>query len=263
MKKFSLKPNRPLDIIIHIAIVLVVGFLLFMSFFYIYLPRSTNHGETITVPSLEGMHIDDLDDFLLKRKLRWEVNDSVFSDDVPPLTILRQYPKPGSKVKENRKIFISVNRVNPPTVPIHDLEERSLVNAETFLKSNELKRGKLTYKPNPFSNLVLEIYHEGKQLSEGDRVPKGSVIDLVVGDGFGKSFFEAPSLVGMEYYEAKILIRGSDLQLGEIILEQDTTNRKIYVVRQRPASGMNIRLDDPVDLWLSTENPLEGVLDEE
>ncbi|ELR68520.1 hypothetical protein C900_00261 [Fulvivirga imtechensis AK7] len=243
--------------LIHLILALVLLFGLALLFFYVYLPSSTNHGETITVPNLEGIHMDEIDEFLTQRNLRFEVNDSTYSDEYPPLTILKQYPKPGSKVKEGRKIFISVNRVSPPTVPVPELVDRSLRNAEAVLKSNELKRGNITYRPSPFLNLVLEIQVEGKPIKAGERIPKGSVIDLVVGDGYAQSNFPAPKLTGNEWEDARFILMGSNLEIGLITVEGDTAGVDAIVIKQEPEAGKQVRIGDAIDLWLAPEGEEE------
>lgn len=240
-----------------ISLVLVVALIVSgtLVFFYVYLPAYTNHGESITVPNLEGVHMEDIDDFLTQRSLRYEVNDSTFTEDYPPLTIIKQYPKPGSRVKENRKIFISVNRVKPPTVPVPELLDRSLRNAEAVLKSNELKRGKIQYKPNPFHNLVLEMQIEGEKTMPGELIPKGSTIDLVVGDGYARSTFDAPNLLGRDLEEAQFIILGSNLQMGLITVAGDTSDQEdIIVFKQAPRPGNRVKLGDPVDLWIAPKS---------
>lgn len=241
--------------IIHILIILVVAIGASLIFFYTYLPIATNHGETITVPDLYGIKMEDIDEFVTSRNLRYEINDSTYSDDHPPLTILKQYPKAGSKVKENRKIFISVNRVTPPSVPFpHELVgSSSLRGAEAVLKSNELKRGRIIYKPSQFFDLVLDMQYEGRSLKEGDKIPKGSTIDLVVGDGYASRNFKAPKLVGLELEEALFYIKGVRLELGIVTVESDTAGQKSYVIKQEPGEGRNVRLGDLMDLWIVPE----------
>src|SRR6187431_2764250 len=94
-----------------------IGTILFLSiiYFYIYLPATTNHGESITVPDLLGMKIEEIEKFLTDHDLRYEVSDSAYSADYDPLTVLQQFPKAGAKVKENRMILVSVNRITPPS----------------------------------------------------------------------------------------------------------------------------------------------------
>ncbi|MEQ8576915.1 MAG: PASTA domain-containing protein, partial [Fulvivirga sp.] len=128
-----------------------------------------------------------------------------------------------------------------------------LRNAEAVLKSNELNRGQITYKPSQFLNLVLEVSQNGEVLKPGDRINKGSVIDLVVGDGYGKSNFDAPDLVNTDLENARFIILGSSLEIGLITVEGDTSNSKIIVTRQHPAPGQQVRIGDAIDLWISPE----------
>ncbi|UII23728.1 PASTA domain-containing protein [Fulvivirga ligni] len=247
----KIQPKSFKDFLLHLVIVIVLLIGAVLLFFNVYLPSYTNLGETITVPDIEGISMNEIDDFLTDRNLRYEVNDSTFSEDYPPLTIVKQYPSAGSKVKENRKIYISVNRVNPPTVPVPDLVDRSLLNAETALKSNELKRGEIIYQPSQFHNLVLGMQMKGKKIEKDARIPKGSVIDLIVGNGSGPTLFPAPKLVGNEFEDAKFIILGSSLQLGLIVVEGDTTGTTVVVTKQEPAEGTQINVGDEIDVWIA------------
>ena len=236
------------------SLALTIGSVLFIAiiYFYIYLPSVTNHGESITVPDLKGMEYGELENFLTKNDLRFAVNDSAYSSDFPPLSVLRQCPQPGSKVKENRVIYVSLNRVLPPTLPIPDLVDRSLINAEVVLKSIELERGRILYVPDPFRNLVKEMRYEGKKIEPGTRITKGAVIDLVVGDGNGPADFTIGNLLGDSFETAKFKLMGWNLHLGtvQIPLGMDTTGMEPFVYKQYPMKGDSVRVGDPVDIWI-------------
>ena len=75
------------DLFIHIGIIVSLLLVLFLGFFFVYLPFTTNHGEAITVPDLKKKSVEDLDDFLGDRDLRYEV-DCTFVTNVPALTII-------------------------------------------------------------------------------------------------------------------------------------------------------------------------------
>lgn len=242
----KLKRNTPAGVLLHL--VLAAGSLLMVAvfYFYVYLPNSTNHGETITVPDIEGKSLAELEDELEKRLLRFHVNDSSYSDKHPPLTVLKQSPHAGAKVKEGRKIYVTVNRVQPPSVPVPNLIDGSVVNADAVLRSNQLKRGNIKLVAGPF-NVVKEMYYQGVKITPTTRVPKGSVIDLVVMDG-GSKEFSTPSLLTYTFDEAKFTILGSNLTLGEITLVGDTTNG--VVIKQMPDPGENIKVGDAVDVWI-------------
>ncbi len=249
LKKF--KTDSLKGFLIHFAVVVSLLLLLALVFFYAYLPTATNSGESITVPSIEGMHMDELEDFLGSRNLRWEVNDSSYSDEVPPLTILKQFPAAGALVKENRKIFISVNRVQPPTVPIPNLIDGSLLNAHAVLRGNDLKAGKIQLKSSPFLNLVLEMHYDGRPIEAGTRIPKGSVIDLVVGDG-GSKDVPTPYVIGFTIEDAKVLLFGNNLNIT-VELVGDTLGVNPVILKQKPHPYENIRVGDVVELWVGKE----------
>lgn len=224
-------------------------FLFMVLYFYIYLPTITNHGETITVPNIEGMQIEQLEEFLVTRNLRYEVNDSSFTEKYPPLTVLKQYPIAGSQVKENRVIYISINRITPPTVPMPNLIDGSLINAEVQLKSNELKRGRIQLIRGPFMHVVKEMKYKGEKIEPGTRITKGSVIDLVVYDG-GSDSLICPYVTDLSLEDAKVLIFGSTLNIDIEVVGDTIGTEEVVILKQKPEAHENIKVGDIVKVWV-------------
>lgn len=253
--KQLIKIDSWLDVIKHLGIALALGTTITLTFFYIYLPIITNHGESLTVPDLQGVSLDELQDFLVERDLRFEVVDSVYSAEYPPLTVTRQFPKPGSKVKEKRKIFISLNSVNPPTTLMPDLIDKTLKNAELILRSYELIPGKVLYKPDPFRNILEQLYN-GEPITSNTSLPKGSTIDLIRGDGYGIRLFEMPDLRGLVLSEANVIIRGNNLEPGLVFNSDSLDIEMTVVVKQSPRQGLTVRIGRSIDLWLGNLDQL-------
>lgn len=260
--------------LLHLLIVIAIGALTVVGFFYVYLPAKTNHGETITVPNLEGIPLNELDDFLTKRSLRYEVtSDSGFSSQYPPLAVLKQFPLPNSKVKENRKIYISLNAKEPPKVRMPQLVDGSVKNAYVVLKSYDLLVGNIRYESDLALNAVLRQLYNGQPIKEGEYVPKGAKIDLVVGDGLGNQVFNAPDLIGLTYEDAEFSIIGSGLKVGEIQYEPEGKARVAVqredgsvayeervmslgtIFRQNPSPEKKVKIGDYVDLWIVGAEP--------
>jgi len=254
---------------VHLAIMGGIGILLILFFFYIYLPIATNHGESITVPDLDGISVDQLDEFLTKRSLRYEIrSDSGFSTGYPPKTVLKQFPLANSKVKENRKIYLTLNSSKPPSVRMPDLVDGSVKNAQLVLRSKDLMLGSIRYIPDLAANAVIEQHFRGKPIEADELVPKGSKIDLVVGDGLGRQDFKAPDLLGLNHEDAEFAIIASGLKMGyikyekegrsnkmEVSPEGDTTYTTIQyspgaIFKQRPRAEDKIRIGQSVDLWV-------------
>lgn len=264
-----LKVNNWKDLLLHLFIVVGLGIILVFIFFFIYLPVTTNHGETITVPDVRGITVDELDDFLGSRNLRFEVTeDSSFSASQPPLAVLKQVPMPNSKVKENRKIYVTLNAERAPLVRMPKLTDGSVKNAQLVLKTYDLSLGEIKYVPDLALNYVLEQKMDGREVLEGEKISKGSSIDLVVGDGLGKQSLESPNLIGLDSESAQFTIVGSGLKIGDIKyekegiavveVEQEDGNfvleeQKVSagaVFRQKPSPGRNMKLGQMVDLWI-------------
>lgn len=241
-----------MDLIKHIVLIGFFGLLIVLSFFYVYMPLATNHGESITVPDIVGLGYEDLDEYLTDRNLRFEVNiDSGYSSDYPPKVVLKQYPEAGQKVKEDRKIFLTLNAMNPPDVKMPMLVDGSLKNAETVLESLGLLMGDITYQPDPARNAVLDQLFKGNSIEPGTPIAKGSKIDLVIGDGIGRQVFEMPDARGLDLEEAKILILGSSLEVGEIVYIETNEELPGIVFSQSPLPGRMVKVGRKITLYVS------------
>jgi len=252
----------------NILMILVLMSIILFSIFKIYLPSKTNNGEEITVPNLVGMNITDLNSFLENRNLRYEVlEDSSYSSDNLPFTVLYQNPNAGNKVKENRKIYLTVNSVIPPKIKIPNIINGSVKNAQLILKSYDLKLGNIKYIPDLAMNAVLKMYVNGDSVSVNDLVDKGTIIDLDVGDGLGNQTFYSPDLVGLSFEEAEFTIIGSGLRLGKVNYQDSAyiylkstdvikkVNNKVRIMpgnvfKQFPESNIKVKIGRKIDLWV-------------
>ena len=263
----SLKPYQP--IFKHLAISMGSVLLIVLLFFYVYLPVTTNHGETITVPDIQNQHIDALEEILVSRNLRYVVNaDSGYSSDQEPLTVLNQFPAANSQVKEDRKIYVTLNARKPPLVRMPDLKDKSLMIAQVTLQASGLKLGRTIYKPDLALNAVLAQYIKGRPVIAGEMIPKGSTIDLDLGNGSGNQQWNMYESVYQRYEDARIGFIGIGLQIGRVTFVRDpavtlrsttalgdtiltTVNVPMgNIERQLPAPWQTVRLQDIVDLWI-------------
>ncbi|QHV95933.1 MULTISPECIES: PASTA domain-containing protein [Spirosoma] len=240
------------DLLIQIGIILALVAVLFLGFFFVYLPFTTNHGQTITVPDVSKLSFDEMKNILNDRNLRYEVSDCTFVAGAQPLTVFQQYPRANSKVKEGRKIYLTLIKRVPPMVSMPNLVDMIDRSAARTLESLGLVEGERTYVPDVAKNSVLRQLYNGKEIVPGTPVPKGARIDLEVGDGLGNTMFEVPNVVGLQLDEAEAAIRGSNLKVGTKISVEDPEKEVGTVVRQRPEarSGERIRVGETMDLWV-------------
>ena len=253
----------------NIIYIIITSAVIVMILFYLYFPIITNHGETITVPDLKGLNYDEIDDYLTQRNLKYEIiPDSSFTTDYPPLSVIFQNPIEGKKVKEGRKIYLTLNSIQPPKIKMPKLINGSVKNAQLILKTYDLFLGKINYVPDMAANAVIQQYHNGDIIQGGDLISKGSTIDLDIGNGMGNQIFEIPNLIGLDLEEGKFTILGSGLSIGEIyyknegklfidIINEDggeeikEINAKNGIIfKQYPESPKKIKIGRKIDMWV-------------
>ncbi|WMI66035.1 PASTA domain-containing protein [Aestuariibaculum sp. YM273] len=149
-----------------------------------WLNVTTNHGKFETVPELKGKSISIAEMELEDNRLVMQIQDSAnYNPDYPKFSVIDQEPPAGSKVKENRKIYITLNPSGYRKIAVPDLKERTLRQAKPTLEALGFKVGKLTYVDNIAKDVVLKMQHKDELLNPGDQLPKTSTIDLVLGNG--------------------------------------------------------------------------------
>jgi beta-lactam-binding protein with PASTA domain len=210
------------------------------------------------------MKIDELEDFLESKDLRYQINDSTYDPKVKPLTVMSQYPKPGSKVKEERKIYLTIRAIKPPQVKMPRLVDASLLNAQMVIQSYGLVLGKIEYSPHYAENAVLKQLVNGVEIAPGTSVSKGTRIDLVVGNGSEDNPIDVPLLLKMPVDEALLVINGLGIEKGSVIYDPNSKEPVGTVIKQKPTPepGKQIKAGEIIDLWISGPAPATQNIDE-
>lgn len=161
---------------------LVSGLLIFLSMQW--LKSTTHHGEFVQVPDLSKKSVTEMRDVLQATDLRYEVVDSAnFDPQYPRFSIIEQNPPAGSKVKKNRKIYVTVNPSGYKKVTVPDIIQVTRRNATSMLRAVGLDVDKVTYIDELGQDMVYRIRFEGKYIKPGDKLARTSSIELVCGNG--------------------------------------------------------------------------------
>jgi beta-lactam-binding protein with PASTA domain len=188
---------------------LILCYLLLIGGTLLYLDIRTHHGEKIAVPNIVGKHIDDIEDLLEESELDYIVLDSIYRPNVREGTIIKQNPEPTSRtkvfVKSSRIVEISLSKkINYVVVP--DLLHKSKRYAESILKNRGLKF-QFSFKISPNNiDAVISQKVKGRRIREGEKVPYGTVIHLIIGKASKEDPFEVPNLYGMTYTQADSVV---------------------------------------------------------
>lgn len=240
------------------AAILFAGLVIWGIFKFI--DNYTLHGETISVPSLEGLTITEVEEILTAKNLRYSILDSIYIEDAFGGTVLEQNPAIDDLVKKNRTIYITVSKVIPPRVSMPNVVDMSLRLAIGKLKSYGLKV-KTQQRLSDCVNCILKQEISGKTVAPNEEVNKGSTVMLTIGIGTSNERIMVPYLIGLTKDGAENQIMTSSLNTGFMDYEgcncqtgEDTLNAKVY--RHNPIRNKNVAINigGTVDLYFTCDS---------
>ena len=169
--------------LIQLGLAVVVSVLLVFAVLQ-WLKSSTHHGDFVEVPDLAKLSVTEMREVLEDADLRYEVVDSAnFNPDYPRFSIIEQNPPAGNKVKQNRKIYVTVNPSGYKKITVPDIIQVTRRNATSMLRAVGLDVDEVTYIDELGKDMVYRIRYQGKYIKPGDKLPRTSKIELVCGNG--------------------------------------------------------------------------------
>lgn len=209
------------------------------------MPAYTNYYEGVTVPDVTNLSLEEAEALLDLYNLRHEILDRRPHSAYPADYIIDQAPTAKQIVKPDRKVYLTVNTVERPTVVVPDLENMSLRNARIQLENNGLTLGVVNYESERFRNTVLR-----QAVAAGDTVEQGTVVDLAVSDGLGGDLVQVPEIEGLPFTEAQQKLLEAGLELGDVRY-QPIRDVDPYIVLSYSPQRPELREGESVNLVVS------------
>ena len=231
---------------------ITAGILGYLFVFYLFLPFYTRHGSSILVPDVSGKNLTEAQKILSKSNLSWEIRDSIYSVDIPAMNVVKQYPVPLSTVKPGRAVFLTINKITPPSVKLPKLVDISVYQAKSRLESWKLGIKEIKKVPDIAQNVVLKVLYNGKEVKEGFVLPQGSQLSLIVGEGLKKNLVEVPNLLGLTLENAEAELRRNGLKLGAKTYDVAAKGQSGKIFKQAPTSADSATVQEgsDVDVWI-------------
>ena len=207
----------------------------------VFLNVVTHHGQTIEVPDLTSMSVDQARREASRKNLRVEVIDSIFVRRMEKGAVYSQNPKAGTQVKRGRRIMLTINAMNAKKISMPNLVGYSMRQAKAELNSRGLALGKLIYVNDIATNNVLRQFYRNREIRPGRMIETGSEIDLQVGLNPADNVTYVPNVKGMKYLRAVDAIHDNSLNIGRIVFDKtvknytDSLNAVVY--KQTPAAS--------------------------
>lgn len=188
---FSFKGNKyfwiNLIAMVVVATVLMFGVLKWLDIY-------TRHGEAVVVPDAKGMTVEEAEMLFRNHGLVCMVSDSSYVKNKPAGRILELTPTAGQKVKEGRTIYLTINTLDVPLRSVPDVADNSSVRqAEAKVLAAGFKLAQHE-RISGEKDWVYGVKYKGRPLSISDKVPAGSTLTLLVGNGERQETLENDSV---------------------------------------------------------------------
>ena len=242
----------------QLALALVIGVAIILLLI-IWLNIYTRHGQSRPTPEIRGLTINEARHVVNKNRMKLQIIDSVYTAYVPRGCIAEQTPLPGHRVKKGRTIQATINAFNPEMVAVPDLVGLPRRQALSLIETAGLQIGQLNYVSDLTVDFVLRQTLHGRDVSPGDSVQKGMVIDLVLGRGLSSQRTALPRLTGTTLDQARNEILGSSLNLGAYVFDatvltaEDSLNAFVYKQNPEYHPDASVQLGSAVYIWLTTD----------
>lgn len=166
----------------HLLAMVLVVVLLCVGIMY-GLSAYTHHGEGVEIPDLYGMNYTDAISLLSSKGIRVVSNDTGYNQRMEADCILLQMPGAGTKVKEGRTVYVTINSNSSPKIRIPDVidncsyrEAQARLTAVGFsLLEPKVVDGERDW--------VYGIRAGNRNLQAGDAVSIETPLTLVIGRG--------------------------------------------------------------------------------
>lgn len=243
---------RNLLICVVLVVVMIAGAVIFLNVV-------TKHNQELEVPDFSNMTVPEAEAAAAQVGIRVEVTDSVFVKRMKRGAVRDQNPSPGAKVKEGRRISLTINALNAKKVTMPNLVGLSMRQALAELQSRGLTPGKLIYVEDLATNNVLRQLRGNREIEPGESIESETVIDLVLGlnpESDAETY--VPDLIGKRYINAVDLVHKQSLNIKTLKFDDsvkdydDSLNAVVY--RQSPeVSEIPVSIGDDVSLYLTVD----------
>lgn len=226
----------------------------------------THHGQSLILPDYTGEHLADATKDAREKSFQIRIVDSVFMVGREGGIIIDQNPKADSRVKQKRKIYVTVTKDTPDKIPLGRLPV--LYGKSYERKTKELKQGfeintrivGRKYDPGAPDH-ILEVIYNGQTVISSDikkddvLIDKGGTLEVILSKATGGSL-NMPDLVCKSYDEAVFQLQTLNLVIGEQISDGTVDDPgSAFIYNQQPAADSRVYTGDTIQIYLTQIRP--------
>ena len=243
---------RNLVVAVVLVVVMLVGAMIFLNVV-------TQHNKEISVPDFSNMTVVEAEQAADKAGVRVEVKDSVFVKRMKRGAVYRQNPVAGAKVKDGRRVVLTINAVNAKKVTMPNLVGLSLRQAKAELMSRGLVLNRLVYVQDMATNNVIKQLKGAREIEPGTMIDSESKIDLVLGLNDLDNVTYVPDVTGLKNLSAVEAIYDHSLNIKDLKFDEtvkdydDSLNAMVYRQMPEPSDSVSVAMGDEVMLYMTLD----------
>jgi beta-lactam-binding protein with PASTA domain len=243
---------RNLVVAVVLVVVMLVGAMIFLNVV-------TQHNKEISVPDFSNMTVVEAEQAADKAGVRVEVKDSVFVKRMKRGAVYRQNPVAGAKVKDGRRVVLTINAVNAKKVTMPNLVGLSLRQAKAELMSRGLVLNRLVYVKDMATNNVLKQIRGAREIEPGTMIDSESKIDLVLGLNDIDNRTYVPDVTGLKNLSAVEALYDHSLNIKDLKFDEtvkdydDSLNAMVYRQMPEPSDSVSVAMGDEVMLYMTLD----------
>jgi beta-lactam-binding protein with PASTA domain len=230
---------------------LFIAIMFFMDKFF--MPLYTRHGKDVELPDVEYIPFEEAKKILESKRLRIVFEEKKFDATYPESTVIFQNPRPFSRVKRGRRIYVTLS-AGEKMVQVPRVIGMAERDAVFKLRDSGLQVGEIFYE---YSDYWLNGVVCDQSYPEGAEVVEQGVVDITVSLGRLPSRFVVPNVIGKSLETAKKVILQAGLKVGTVTYEVRDQLIPDTVIRQSIESDEEVSRGQSIDLVVSQ---LEGAL---
>lgn len=174
-------------ILFNILLIIITG-LVVVWILMLFLGNWTLHGQEEEVPDVKGQNIHVALGTLSRSGMQGFITDSIYDNKASAGTVVDQNPKPLSKVKPGRAVYLTIVAYSPKMVTFPNVENTSLRQGQSMIEGLGIRNIIIKRVPSEYDDLVLGAQYNGRTLKGGERIPVNANIILEVGESTDEEF---------------------------------------------------------------------------
>ncbi|TAE28246.1 MAG: PASTA domain-containing protein [Candidatus Kapaibacterium sp.] len=221
------------------GIAFVVG-----AFDLVFMPWYVGHDQITRMPDVRNMSFTQAAKMLEERGFTVKTASEYYNNSVPAGHIVSQMPFPLSMVKSSRTVYLTLSR-GKQLLEMPNLVGLSVRDARIALIRLGLSLNNAAYEFN--ENVAANVIFE-QSVKTKERLNFGATVDVRVSLGPEIVLLLVPDVEGKSLEDAKNMLVGAGLTIGDITPQVDETFVTNTVLKQNPAPNDSVKTGTAVNL---------------